>query len=134
MSCSDMLWKIHDLFRDVFLPYSINSYSCSSINADPSNAEWLENHYEDFSKAKIHYEDFPKAKTHYEDFSKAKTHAKHQFEASFADAGVPAVAGAPARRRRRRQQPPARRPASPTRARSINLFMLDLVYLVAVTT
>jgi len=124
MSCSDMQWKIHDLFRDVFLPYSINSYSCSSINADPSNAEWLENHYEDI----------PKAKTHYEDFSKAKTHAKHQFEASFADAGVPAVAGAPARRRRRRRQPPARRPASPTRARSINLFMLDLVYLVAVTT
>ena len=114
-----MQWKIHDLFRDVFLPYSINSYSCSSINADPSNAEWLENHYEDFPKAKTHYEDFSKAKTHYEDFSKAKTHAKHQFEASFADAGVP---------------PPARRPASPTRARSINLFMLDLVYLVAVTT
>ena len=134
MSCSDMLWKIHDLFRDVFLPYSINSYSCSSINADPSNAEWLENHYEDFPKAKTHYEDVPKAKTHYEDFSKAKTHAKHQLEASFADAGVPAVAGAPARRRRRRRQPPARRPASPTRARSINLFMLDLVYLVAVTT
>ena len=123
MSCSDMRWKNHDLFQDVFLPYSINSYSCSSINADPSNAEWLENHYEDFPKAKTHYEDFPKAKTHYEDFSKAKTHAKHQFEASFADAGVPAVAGAP-----------ARRPASPTRARSINLFMLDLVYLVAVTT
>ena len=94
MSCSDMQWKIHDLFRDVFLPYSINSYSCSSINADPSNAEWLENHYEDFPKAKTHYEDFSKAKTHYEDFSKAKTHAKHQFEASFADAGVPAVAGA----------------------------------------
>ena len=89
-----MQWKIHDLFRDVFLPYSINSYSCSSINADPSNAEWLENHYEDFPKAKTHYEDFSKAKTHYEDFSKAKTHAKHQFEASFADAGVPAVAGA----------------------------------------
>jgi anti-sigma factor RsiW len=127
MSSSDMQWKIHDLFQDVFLPYSIYSYSCSLINADPSNAEWLENHYEDF----------PKAKTHYEDFSKAKTpgQAKHQFEASFADAGVPAVAGAPARRRRRRRrQPPARRPASPTRARSINLFMLDLVYLVAVTT
>ena len=86
-----MQWKIHDLFRDVFLPYSINSYSCSSINADPSNAEWLENHFEDF----------PKAKTHYEDFPKAKTHAKHQFEASFADAGAPAVAGALARRRRR---------------------------------
>ena len=64
----------------------------------------------------------------------SQTHAKHQFEASFADAGVPAVAGAPARRRRRRLQPPARRPASLTRARSINLFMLDLVYLVAVTT
>ena len=62
MSCSDMQWKIHDLFRDVFLPYSINSYSCSSINADPSNAEWLENHYEDFPKAKTHNEDFPKAK------------------------------------------------------------------------
>ena len=117
MSCSDMQWKIHDLFRDVFLPYGINSYSCSSINADPSKAEWLE----------YHYEDFPKAKTHYEDFSKAKTHAKHQFEASFADAGVPAVAGALVRRQRRRRQPPARLPASPTRARSINLFMLDLV-------
>jgi hypothetical protein len=45
----------------------------------------------------------------YEDFPKAKTHAKHQFEASFADAGAPAVAGAPARRRRRLRQPPARR-------------------------
>ena len=66
------------------------------MNADPSNAEWLENHYEDFPKAKTHYEDFPKAKTHYKDFPKAKTHAKHQFEASFADAGVPAVGGAPA--------------------------------------
>ena len=129
-----MLWKIHDLFRDVFLPYSINSYSCSSINADPSNAEWLENHYEDFPKAQTHYEDFSKAKTHYEDFSKAKTHAKHQFEASFADEGAPTVAGAQARQQRRRRQPPARWPASPTRARSINLFMLDLVYLVAVTT
>ena len=129
-----MQWKIHDLFRDIFLPYSINSYSCSSINADPSNAEWLENHYEDFPKAKTDYEDFPKAKTHYRDFPKAKTHAKHQFKASFADAGVPAVAGALARRQQRRWQQPARRPASPTRARSINLFMLDLVYLVAVTT
>ena len=57
-----MQWKIHDLFRDVFLPYSINSYSCSSIKADPSNAEWLENHYEDFPKAKTHNEDFPNLK------------------------------------------------------------------------
>ena len=49
------------------------------------------------------------------------------FEASFADAGVPAVAGAPARQQRRRRLPPARWPASSTRARSINLYMLDLV-------
>ena len=41
---------------------------------------------------------------------------------------------APALRQQRRRQPPARRPASPTQARSINLFMLDLVCLVAATT
>ena len=52
----------------------------------------------------------------------------------FPEEGEDAAAGAPTRRQRRQKQPPARRPASPTRARSINLFMLDLVYLVAVTT
>jgi hypothetical protein len=70
----------------------------------------------------------------YEDFPKAKTHAKRQFEAFFANVGAPAGAGAPARLRLRQPPPPARRPASPTRARSINLKMLDLVCPVAATT